>query len=58
MDMRKGASLTLSAWLVVWLVPGGTLLVGLMASLPAWCHFDPMPILGMKKKMKNHGIIE
>ena len=52
-DMMKGAGLTLSAGFVAWLVRGGTLLAGLMASLPAWRHFDPVPILGMTKQEKE-----
>jgi hypothetical protein len=35
------------------MVRGGTLLAGLMASLPAWRHFDPVPILGMTKDDKE-----
>ncbi|MDH3772560.1 MAG: hypothetical protein OET79_16440, partial [Nitrospirota bacterium] len=52
-DMLKGVGLTLSTGIVAWLVRGGTLLAGLMASLPAWRHFDPVPILGMGKKDKE-----
>ena len=52
-DMLKGIGLTLSTGIVAWLVRGGTLLAGLMASLPAWRHFDPVPILGMGKKDKE-----
>jgi hypothetical protein len=52
-DMVKGTGLALSAGLVAWLVRGGALIAGLMASLPAWRHFDPVPILGMNKKDKK-----
>jgi hypothetical protein len=52
-DIMKGLGLTLSTGIVAWLVRGGTLLAGLMASLPAWRHFDPVPILGMNKKDKE-----
>ncbi len=49
----KGAGLSLSAGFVAWMVRGGALVAGLMASLPAWRHFDPVPILSMDKKGKE-----
>ncbi len=49
----KGAGLTLTTGLVAWLVRGGALVAGLMASMPAWRHFDPVPILNMDKKEKE-----
>jgi VCBS repeat-containing protein len=52
-DLMKGASLTLSAGFVAWLVRGGALLAGFMAVLPAWRHFDPVPILNMNKQDKK-----
>jgi len=30
---------------VMWLIRGGTLLASLLTSLPAWCSFDPLPVL-------------
>ena len=53
MDLMKGTGLTLSAGLVAWLVRGGALVAGFMAALPAWRHFDPVPILNMNKKDKE-----
>ena len=52
-DLMKGTGLTLSAGLVAWLVRGGALVAGFMAALPAWRHFDPVPILTMTKKDKE-----
>jgi hypothetical protein len=52
MDLMKGTGLTLSAGFVAWMVRGGALVAGLMASLPAWRHFDPVPILNMNKQAK------
>ena len=52
-DMVKGTALAFSAGFVAWLVRGGTLLAGLLASLPAWRYFDPVPILGMTKHDKE-----
>ncbi|MDH5426853.1 MAG: tandem-95 repeat protein, partial [Nitrospirota bacterium] len=49
----KGAGISLSAGFVAWMVRGGALMAGLMASLPAWRHFDPVPILNMDKKGKD-----
>ncbi len=49
--MVKSTGLALSTGVVAWIVRGGTLLAGLMAAvLPAWRHFDPVPILSMDKK--------
>ncbi len=38
---------------MAWLVRGGALLTWFLASLPAWRHLDPIPILGMGKKDKE-----
>jgi hypothetical protein len=52
-DMVKGTALAFSAGFVAWLVRGGALVAGLLASLPAWRHFDPVPILSMTKQEKK-----
>ena len=52
-NMAKQTGLALSAGFVAWMVRGGALVASLMASLPAWRHFDPIPILGMDKKDKE-----
>jgi len=52
-DLMKKTGLTLSAGLVAWMVRGGALVAGFMAALPAWRHFDPVPILNMNKKDKE-----
>jgi len=31
---------------VIWLLRGGTLLASMVSTLPAWCSFDPLPVLG------------
>ncbi len=36
---------TLSVGYVIWLLRGGSLVASLLASLPAWSSFDPLPIL-------------
>ena len=52
-DSIKGAGLTLSTGFVAWMVRGGALVAGLMASLPSWRHMDPVPILSMNKEEKE-----
>ena len=52
-DMLKGTALAFSAGFVAWLFRGGTLLAGLLASLPAWRYFDPVPIMGRTKQEKE-----
>jgi hypothetical protein len=41
----KLASLALSAGIVTWILRAGGLISSLLASLPAWRHMDPLPIL-------------
>jgi len=36
----------LSAGFVAWLLHGGSLLASFLVSMPAWRHFDPLPVLG------------
>ena len=36
---------TLSVGYVIWLLRGGTLVASLVSSIPAWCAFDPLPIV-------------
>ncbi len=43
--VTTGTGLTLSAGYVAWMLRGTSLLTSLMASLPAWGNFDPLPIL-------------
>jgi hypothetical protein len=38
-------SSAISAGYVIWLLRGGTLIAGLLSSIPAWCSFDPLPIV-------------
>ncbi len=53
MDSMKGAGFTLTTGFVAWMVRGGALVAGLMASLPSWRHIDPVPILSMNKEEKE-----
>ena len=44
------SGIALSAGFVVWLLQGGSLLTSFLVSLPAWRHFDPLPVLGSAGK--------
>jgi len=43
------ASLALSVGVVTWILRAGGLISSLLASLPAWRHMDPLPILARDK---------
>ena len=36
---------TISVGYAVWLIRGGSLVASIATSLPAWCSFDPLPIV-------------
>ena len=40
------SGIALSAGFVAWLLRGGSLLASFLVSMPAWRHFDPLPVLG------------
>jgi hypothetical protein len=40
------SGMALSAGFVAWILRGGSLLASFLASMPAWRHFDPLPVLG------------
>ena len=49
------SGVALSAGFVAWLLHGGSLLASFLASMPAWRHFDPLPVLGAgKRDRKKH----
>ena len=39
------SGVALSAGFVAWLLHGGSLLASFLVSMPAWRHFDPLPVL-------------
>ena len=41
------SGVALSAGFVAWLLHGGSLLTSFLVSMPAWRHFDPLPVLGV-----------
>ena len=38
---------TLSVGFIVWALRSGALLASFMATMPAWRHFDPLPVMGL-----------
>jgi hypothetical protein len=47
----KGTSFVLSAGYLTWALRGATMLASLVASMPAWRSFDPLPILAQKNRV-------
>ena len=47
--------ITLTAGFITWLLHSGSLLASLTATLPAWRHFDPLPVTlaGSRKRRKQ-----
>jgi hypothetical protein len=39
--------MALSAGFVAWILRSGSLLASFLVSMPAWRHFDPLPVLGL-----------
>ena len=40
------AGMALSVGFVAWILRGGALVTSFLVSMPAWRHFDPLPVLG------------
>ncbi len=40
------SGMALSAGFVAWILRGGALVASFLVSMPAWRHFDPLPVLG------------
>ncbi len=47
------ASTAFSVGYVIWLVRCGSLVASMLASLPAWCSFDPLPILTSRAERRT-----
>ncbi|MDH4369438.1 MAG: Ig-like domain-containing protein, partial [Nitrospira sp.] len=41
------SGMALSAGFVAWILRGGALVASFLVSMPAWRHFDPLPVLGI-----------
>lgn len=50
-----GVSIVLSTGYVVWALRGGWLLASLLATMPAWRSFDPLPVLVHAKEDRERG---
>jgi hypothetical protein len=51
--------MALSAGFVAWLLRGGSLVASFLVSMPAWRHFDPLPVLGMPdrdRRKRDHKV--
>ena len=44
------SGVALSVGFVAWILRGGALLTSFLVSMPAWRHFDPLPVLGSAGK--------
>ena len=51
------SGIALSAGFVAWLLHGGSLLTSFLVSMPAWRHFDPLPVLGSAGKIAGNAIV-
>ena len=49
------AATALSVGYIVWLVRGGSLFASLLASIPAWSSFDPLPVLDSHTESDKEG---
>ena len=50
------SGIALSAGFVVWILRSGSLLASFLVSMPAWRHFDPLPVLGWVDKIVGNVI--
>ena len=44
------SGIALSAGFLLWILRGGSLLASFLVSMPAWRHFDPLPVLGVGER--------
>ena len=52
---------SLSVGYVVWMLRGGTLVASFMSSIPAWCSFDPLPIVDSfenTRRSQDHSMLD
>ncbi|MBI3157530.1 MAG: cadherin-like domain-containing protein, partial [Burkholderiales bacterium] len=56
LDPVAGGGLLLSAGALLWLGRAGGLLAALLASVPAWRAFDPLPILGRPRDDERRAV--
>ena len=51
--MVTGTSLSLTAGYLIWLLRGGSLLATVLAAMPMWRSFDPLPVLAFWNKRRK-----
>ena len=49
----SGVSLVLSAGYLAWILRGGWLLASLLATMPTWHHFDPLPVVRAARRREK-----
>ena len=49
----SGVSVVLSAGYLAWLLRGGWLLASLLATMPTWHHFDPLPVVRAARRREK-----
>ncbi|MGH7146572.1 MAG: hypothetical protein ACREIJ_01555, partial [Nitrospiraceae bacterium] len=47
------SGIALSAGFAIWILRSGSLLASFLVSMPAWRHFDPLPVLGMGSRERR-----
>jgi len=50
------SGMALSVGFVAWILRGGALLASFLVSMPAWRHFDPLPVLGSAGKDRRERV--
>jgi hypothetical protein len=52
-EAAAGVSISLTAGFVSWAMRAGSMAASMLAALPTWRHFDPMPVLSADEKKKQ-----
>lgn len=45
---------TLSVGFIVWALRSGAIMASLLATMPAWQHFDPLPVVKLSRHERKH----
>ena len=48
-----GMTLTLTAGIATWALRGGSIIAGMISSMPLWKGFDPLPIIAASRKKQE-----
>ena len=61
-NVVRGATWSLSAGFVAWILRGGSLIAAAMSSIPLWKGLDPLPIIAMskhdRKKLEEEKLVD